>query len=102
MASLCLDCIVPQAARRSSSRARVSPAELFRAGAGALAWGAGAALTFAYFKYGWSGPWRLVAVLLDPTVTLALVPLAFLLGTVRIGLVRALRRILSARSRPSS
>jgi hypothetical protein len=102
VASLCLDCIAPQAARRSSSQARVSPAEIFRAGAGVLTWGVGAALIFAYFEYGWSSPWRFVAVLLDPTMILAVVPLAFLLGAVRVGLVRALRRILSARSRLSS
>jgi hypothetical protein len=102
VASLCLDCIAPRPVSRSPSQAQPSPAEVFRAGARTFAWGAGAALAFSYFKYGWAGPWRLLALLLDPTITLALVPLALLLGTVRVGLVRVVRGILGARSRPPS
>jgi hypothetical protein len=102
VAFLCLDCIAPAAAKRSTSLARVRPAELFRAGTRTFAWVAAVALVVAYLEYGWSGPWRLVAALLDPTITLALVPLAFLLGAVRVGVVRAVRLALSARSDSTS
>lgn len=102
VAFLCLDCIAPTARPRSPRLGRVRPAELFRAGARTFAWGLGVALVFSYLEYGWSGPWRLIAALLDPAVTLALAPLAFLLGAVRVGLVRAVRGVLSAGSRPTS
>lgn len=49
-----------------------------------------------YWQHGWAGPWALVAMLLQPAVLLGLVPLAFLLGAVWVGLLRALRALVSA------
>ncbi len=56
-----------------------------------MLWSVAAIAAFAYCQHGWSGPWRLVATLLQPAVILGLVPLAFLLGAIRIALSKALR-----------
>jgi len=76
---------------------RTHPAEVFQAGASLVLWSLAAIAAFAYWQHGWSGPWRLVAILLQPAVILGLVPLAFLFGAIRIALSKALRATLRER-----
>ena len=99
-AVLCLDCIAPGQSRVSA--ARTSPTDAFRCGARALAASFVAASLVLYWRNGWPGVWRLAAALLQPPVLLALVPLAFLIGSVGMRLARAMRAIVSRRSRLSS
>lgn len=89
-AALCLDCIAPGSAQRGS-RSRSDPTRLFRNGARILGAILVALFGLASWRHGWSGAWRVVAALLDPTILLGLVPMAFLLGALRSVLVRSLR-----------
>lgn len=91
-AALCLDCIVPSSPNRLPGY-RTEPAGVFQAGARTVAWACVATAGVLYWEQGWTGPWRLVAVLLQPAVLLGLVPLAFLLGAFRTAALRALRAI---------
>ena len=55
-----------------------------------------------YWQHGWAGGWILIGTLLQPAVLLGMVPLAFLLGAVRVGLLRVLRAVLSQPPRSPS
>ena len=48
-----------------------------------------------YWQRGWSGPRGILLVLLQPAVMFALVPLAFLLGAIRVGIFRLVRALVS-------
>src|SRR5207244_2278784 len=100
-ASLCLDCI----ALGSSNRvfvARPRPSELFQAGGRTLLGALAATAGVLYWQRGWTGPGVLLGTLLQPAVLLGLVPLTFLLGTLRAALHRALRTIVSEPRSPSA
>ena len=79
---------------RIASRA-ANPGEIFRAGARVLLVVVTALVAYGYWIRGWPGAWSVMATMLHPAITLGLVPLAFLLGTLRqaaIAVVRALFR----------
>jgi hypothetical protein len=95
-AILCLDCTQPSRARPPEGR--LEAAETFRSGARTLALVIVAIGALSYWQHGWAGPWRVAALLLQPSITLGLVPLAFLIGAVRIAAVRALGALLKDRS----
>jgi hypothetical protein len=100
-ASLCLDCIAPGMSSRVSGN-RSLPSEIFRVGGRTLIGGLAAAAGVLYWQYGWAGLWVLVGTLLQPPVLLGLVPLAFLLGALRVGLLRALGAVFSGSPRSPS
>ncbi len=79
---LCLDCVSPSRPSAPALRS-FNPGEVFRSGARALVVVVSAAVGFGYWRHGWAGAWSVIATLLHPTVTLGLVPMAFLLGAVR-------------------
>jgi hypothetical protein len=93
-ASLCLDCIAPGSSNCVSD-ARPRPSEVFQLGGRTLLGGLAAAAGVLFWQRGWAGPGVLMTTLLQPAVLLGLVPLAYLLGTLRVGLLRALRAIVS-------
>ena len=76
--------------------------EAFRIGARTLGWSCTGGIAYAYWRYGWPGPWRVAALLLQPPITLALVPFAFLLGAIRLALARAIRAMLSVGPGPTA
>ena len=72
-----------------------NPGEIFRAGARVLLAVLAALIAYGYWIRGLSGAWSVMAIMLHPAMTLGLVPLAFLLGTLRqaaIAIARALFR----------
>jgi hypothetical protein len=77
------------------ARPAANPGEIFRAGARVLLAVVAALVAYAYWIRGWAGAWSVMATMLHPAMTLGLVPLAFLLGTLRqaaIAVARALIR----------
>jgi len=48
-----------------------------------------------YWQRGWSGPRGVLLMLLDPAILFALVPLALLLGAIRLGILRLVRELVS-------
>ena len=73
----------------------VHPGEILRAGARVLLAVVAALVAYGYWIRGWAGAWSVIATMLHPAITLGLVPLAFLLGTLRqaaVAIVRALIR----------
>jgi len=76
---------------------RLDAGTAFRSGARTLVFALAALGALSYWQRGWAGPWRVVAVLLHPSVILGLVPLAFLLGAGRIALVRAVNNLFTNR-----
>ncbi len=99
LAILCLDCTN---APRPRPRGRFDAIETARSGAIALAWMLGGLALYAGWKHGAAGAWRVVALVFDPGILLGLVPLAFLVGTVRALVIRALRAALTSPSHRSS
>ena len=100
-ASLCVDCIAPKFSN-PVSEGRPRPSDLFNAGGRTLLGALAAAGCVLYWEQGWRGPWVLVGTLLQPAVLLGLIPLTLLLGTLRVGLIRALRMIVNERRSPST
>jgi hypothetical protein len=98
VSTLCLDCTSAPRAAVGRVRSLAAAPHLFRDGARTLGWMLLAAAAVAYWRRGWAGPRQIAVMLLEPAVTFALVPLAFLIGAVRAGLGRALRAFLSAPS----
>ncbi len=89
---LCVGCVGPSPRRRVLPELRSDRGEIFRSGAGGLAILLVAVAGWSYWQEGWPGPWKVLALLLQPAVTLSLVPLALVVG----GLRKALRRAFSA------
>ncbi|MGH7897766.1 MAG: hypothetical protein ACREQQ_07430 [Candidatus Binatia bacterium] len=96
-AALCLDCVSSTVAARSPSRGRPHPSELLRAGARTLAWLLGAVAAVGFWQHGTAGIWRVLAFLLQPAALLGAVPLALVLGAIRIALGKSLTAILASR-----
>jgi hypothetical protein len=61
-----------------------------------------ASTAWSYWRWGWAGAWAVLGALFDPSIVLGLVPLAFLLGAVRLAVVSAVRALLRGSVRPSS
>jgi len=95
-AVLCLDCTRPSRARPAETRFDGGTA--FRTGVRTLLFVLVSLGMVSYWQRGWAGPWRIMAILLQPAITLGLVPLAFLLGAGRIAIVRALHALFTDRS----
>ena len=91
---LCVDCVAAPH-RKGYGRIGTDTAELFRSGARLLAGGIGGFVVYGYSRAGLPGAWAVVAVLLQPAVTLGLVPMAFLLGAVQRGAVIVVRWLFS-------
>ena len=100
VSALCVECSAGSRTRRPPSGAgKIDAAELFRSGARLTAWLMVAVAGFAYWQRGAAGLARTAVALIDPAILFALVPLAFLLGALRVGFLAMVRRIVTE-SRP--
>ncbi len=61
-----------------------------------------AVTAWSYWRWGGSGAWAVLGALFHPSIVLGLVPLAFLLGAVRLALLSAMRALLKGLARPSA
>ncbi len=99
--ALCLDCVASSTSSRAKATGRVEGAEIFRSGLRLLGAMIVAIAALSYWQRGWSGPRGVLLALLQPAVTFGLVPLAFLLGAIRLWVLRlvaALARSSAGRS----
>jgi hypothetical protein len=93
-AVLCIDCTA-RSGHPGHGFAGSEPVDLLRHGAKVVGWSLAALALWSYARSGWSGLSSFAALVLQPAVTLSLVPLAFLLGAARMVALRALRALLS-------
>jgi hypothetical protein len=98
VSGLCLDCVAGSGEKRKAAGSALQGPALFRSGLRMVAWMIALTVALGYWQRGADGVRRIVVGLLDPAIVFALVPLAFLLGAIRVRFLRLVRAFLSERS----